>query len=53
MSASHRRGHLLGIFYYRGPEAQGRRVAKTVQEEADFAERSRGGGKLVLDNSPG
>ena len=39
MSASHRRGHLLGIFYYRSPEARARRVAKTVQEAVEFAER--------------
>lgn len=40
MSASHRRGHLLGIFYYRSPEARARRIAKTVQEAVAFAERS-------------
>src|SRR6266566_4725723 len=29
MSPSHRRRHLLGIFYYRSPEARSRRVEKT------------------------
>jgi uncharacterized protein YdeI (YjbR/CyaY-like superfamily) len=45
MSASRRRGHLLGIFYYRSPEARGRRVAKAVQEAVEFAERGSGRGK--------
>ena len=39
MSPSHRRGHLLGIFYYRSPEARDRRVAKTIEEAIAFAER--------------
>ncbi len=39
MSASHRRGHLMGIFYYRSPEARTRRIAKTVREAVEFAER--------------
>jgi uncharacterized protein YdeI (YjbR/CyaY-like superfamily) len=39
MSPSHRRGHLLAIFYYRSPEARDRRVAKTVQDAIAFAER--------------
>ncbi len=37
MSPLRRRGHLLGIFYYRNPEARGRRVEKTVQEAMEFA----------------
>jgi len=40
MSPSHRRGHLLGIFYYRSPEARDRRVARTVEEAIAFAARS-------------
>ena len=41
MSPSQRRRHLLGIFYYRSPEARERRVAKTIQDAVEFAERSR------------
>ena len=40
MSAARRRGHLLGIFYYRNPEARGRRVEKTVQDAVEFAEKT-------------
>jgi hypothetical protein len=40
MTPSHRRGHLLGIFYYRSPEARSRRVEKTVREAAQYAERT-------------
>lgn len=32
MSPSHRRRELLGIFYYRSPEARERRVTKTVED---------------------
>jgi hypothetical protein len=39
MSLSHRRRHLFGIFYYRTPEAQARRIEKTLQEASAFAER--------------
>lgn len=39
MSLSRRRGHLLGIFYYRNPESRARRVAKAVEEAAELAER--------------
>ena len=39
MSPSQRRGHLLGIFYYRDPESRARRVAKTVEDAQEFAER--------------
>ena len=41
MSPSHRRRHLLGVFYYRDPGARARRVAKMVQEAYEFAERRR------------
>jgi Domain of unknown function (DUF1905)/Bacteriocin-protection, YdeI or OmpD-Associated len=39
MSASHRRRHLFAIFYYRTPEAQARRIEKTLQEAFALAER--------------
>jgi uncharacterized protein YdeI (YjbR/CyaY-like superfamily) len=39
MSPSHRRGHLLAIFYYRSPDARDRRVAKIIEEAVAFAER--------------
>jgi Domain of unknown function (DUF1905)/Bacteriocin-protection, YdeI or OmpD-Associated len=39
MSPSHRRRHLFGIFYYRTPEAQARRIEKTLQDASAFAER--------------
>jgi uncharacterized protein YdeI (YjbR/CyaY-like superfamily) len=41
MSPSCRRMHLLGIFYYRNPEARARRVAKAVQDAAKLAEKRR------------
>jgi uncharacterized protein YdeI (YjbR/CyaY-like superfamily) len=37
MSPSHRRGHLLGIFYYRDPESRARRVAKMMEDAVEFA----------------
>lgn len=40
MSPTHRRSHLMGIFYYRNPEARVRRVAKAVEEMMEYAERS-------------
>jgi len=42
MSTSRRRMHLLGIFYYRSPEARDRRLMKAVEEAVDLAaKRSR------------
>jgi uncharacterized protein YdeI (YjbR/CyaY-like superfamily) len=38
MSVSQRRRHLLGIFYYRTPEARERRIEKTLQEASAVAE---------------
>jgi uncharacterized protein YdeI (YjbR/CyaY-like superfamily) len=32
MSPTQRRGHLLGIFYYRTPEARDRRIGKMLEE---------------------
>ena len=40
MSPSQRRGHLLGIFYYRTPEARARRIEKMLQEASARAERT-------------
>jgi len=42
MSASRRRGHLFGIFYYRNPEAQAKRVEKMVDDAMAVAEKARG-----------
>jgi len=39
MSASHRRGQLLAIFYYRSPEARARRLAKVMEEARKYAEK--------------
>lgn len=39
MSPSHRRAHLLGIFYYRTPEARARRIEQAVQDAATFADK--------------
>jgi uncharacterized protein YdeI (YjbR/CyaY-like superfamily) len=40
MSQSHRRAHLLAIFYYRTPEARANRVQKCVHEMLERAEKS-------------
>jgi uncharacterized protein YdeI (YjbR/CyaY-like superfamily) len=42
MSASRRRGHLLGIFSSRNPEAQGRRIDKMIDDAAALAEKMSG-----------
>jgi uncharacterized protein YdeI (YjbR/CyaY-like superfamily) len=39
MSPSRRRGHLFGIFYYRTPEAQGRRIEKMLEDACAIADR--------------
>lgn len=39
MSKTHRRSHLMGIFYYRDPESRARRLAKAVQEMVVCAEK--------------
>jgi uncharacterized protein YdeI (YjbR/CyaY-like superfamily) len=39
MSPTKRRRHLLGIFGYQSPEARARRVAKTIADAAELAER--------------
>jgi uncharacterized protein YdeI (YjbR/CyaY-like superfamily) len=42
MSFARRRGHLFGIFYYRNPEARGRRVDKMLEDACAVAGRVRG-----------
>jgi uncharacterized protein YdeI (YjbR/CyaY-like superfamily) len=37
MSLTHRRAHLLAIFYYRDPASRARRLAKTVQEACELS----------------
>ncbi len=39
MSLNRRRGHLLGIFYYRTPEGRARRLAKAMEDAVRIAER--------------
>jgi len=39
MSASRRRGHLFGIFYYRTPDAQARRIDKMLDDATASAEK--------------
>lgn len=40
MSASRRRGHLFGIFYYRTPDAQARRIDKMLKDATALAEKT-------------
>jgi len=40
MSASRRRGHLFGIFYYRTPDAQARRADKMLEDATALAEKT-------------
>jgi uncharacterized protein YdeI (YjbR/CyaY-like superfamily) len=42
MSASRRRGHLFGIFYYRTPDAQARRIDKMLDDATMLAEKRKG-----------
>jgi uncharacterized protein YdeI (YjbR/CyaY-like superfamily) len=41
MSPTHRRTHLLAMFYYRNPEARARRIAKIMEEAEQFAVKGR------------
>jgi len=41
MSAARRRGHLFGIFYYRNPEAQAKRIERMVDDAMAIAEKTR------------
>jgi uncharacterized protein YdeI (YjbR/CyaY-like superfamily) len=38
MTPLQRRGHLLGIFYYRNPESRDRRIAKVLEDALARAE---------------
>ena len=40
MSTSRRRGHLFGIFYYRTPDAQARRIDKMLDDAIAIAEKT-------------
>jgi uncharacterized protein YdeI (YjbR/CyaY-like superfamily) len=40
MSLSRRRGHLFGIFYYRTPDAQARRIDKMLDDAIAIAEKT-------------
>jgi uncharacterized protein YdeI (YjbR/CyaY-like superfamily) len=42
MSPSHRRAHLFGIFYYRTPDSQNRRIEKMLEAALAVAEKSAG-----------
>ncbi len=39
MSVARRRGHLFGIFYYRTPDGQGRRVDRMIEDASALAEK--------------
>jgi uncharacterized protein YdeI (YjbR/CyaY-like superfamily) len=41
MSPTHRRGHLLAIFYYRNPDARDRRISKMLDDALAFAEKNK------------
>jgi uncharacterized protein YdeI (YjbR/CyaY-like superfamily) len=41
MSPTKRRGHLWGIFYYRTPDSQNRRIEKMLEDALAVAEKSR------------
>jgi len=53
MTPAHRRSHLLGIFYYRTPEARARRVAKMLEEASERADKATRGAPRRVDTSPG
>ncbi len=40
MSPSHRRAHLLAIFYYRTPESRARRIAKCMEDLMGFTKKA-------------
>lgn len=44
MSPSRRRGHFLGIFYYRSPEARAGRVNKAIEDAMEFADKAKSKG---------
>lgn len=45
MSAARRRGHLFGIFYYRTPDAQARRIEKMLDDAMAVTEKMNNKGK--------
>jgi uncharacterized protein YdeI (YjbR/CyaY-like superfamily) len=40
MPPSHRRAHLFGVFYYKSPEAQARRIAKLIEAAYQYAKKA-------------
>ena len=42
MSVSRRRGHLFGIFYYRTPDTQQRRIGKMLEDATALSQRTKG-----------
>lgn len=48
MPPSHRRSHLLAIFYYRNPESRARRVAKAVEAMLAYADKTSKKGRVKL-----
>lgn len=48
MSAARRRGHLFGIFYYRTPDAQARRIEKMLDDATALAEKMSGKKKSAI-----
>jgi uncharacterized protein YdeI (YjbR/CyaY-like superfamily) len=48
MSAPRRRGHLFGIFYYRTPDARGRRIDKMLDDANALAEKTSNKKKSAL-----
>jgi uncharacterized protein YdeI (YjbR/CyaY-like superfamily) len=42
MPPSHRRNHLMAIFYYKNPESRARRVQKAVEMMLEYAEKREG-----------
>jgi uncharacterized protein YdeI (YjbR/CyaY-like superfamily) len=51
MSPSRRRAHLFGIFYYRTPDAQDRRISKMLDDAVSFAQRAAERRRIVADGS--
>jgi len=45
MSAARRRGHLFGIFYYRNPEGQAKRIGKMMEDANTVADKLEGRNK--------
>jgi uncharacterized protein YdeI (YjbR/CyaY-like superfamily) len=51
MSASHRRAHLMAIFYYRTPESRARRLTKCIEELLGLKTRDSKKSKSIEDES--